>query len=123
MIDDLIIYQPYQSPIEGSRETALRFLKISTSALPIEVENRDDEESKTQPLRVVNNLGNFSAVFVPGISPSFIIKSASSLPQVIGLKSGAVRSLSGFNTSTCEGGFVYIEAEVWSSPRCILSGL
>lgn len=99
--------------MEGSRETALRFLKISTTALPIEVENRDDEERKFQPLRAINNLGNFSAVFVPGVSPSFIIKSTSSLPQVIGLEGEAIRSLSGFNTSTCERGFLYIDPKVW----------
>lgn len=110
--DDLIIYQPYQSPVEGSRETALRFLKISTSPLPTEIEHLNDEEKKPQPLRAIHDLGKYSAVFVPGISPSFIIKSAASLPQVIVIKGGAIRSLCGFNTSSCEEGFIYVDDEV-----------
>lgn len=105
--------------MEGSRETALRFLKISTSPLPTEIEDGDGEEKRTQPLRAIHNLGKYSAVFVPGISPSFIIKSAASLPQVIGIKGGAVRSLCGFNTSNCEEGFVYVDDEVCLPNTCL----
>ena len=110
--DDLVIYQPYQSPVEGSRDTALRFLKISTTHLPPETEVGDGGDRRVYPLRAIHDLRNYSAVFVPGVSPSLILKSASSPPQVIGLKGGPVRSLSGFNSSACEQGFVYIDAQV-----------
>ncbi len=76
------------------------------------MEDNDGEQRTIHPLRTVHDIGTYSAVFVPGISPSFIIKSASSVPQVISLKGGAIRSLSGFNTSSCEQGFCYIDAQV-----------
>ncbi len=98
--------------MEGSRDTALRFLKISSSHLPTEIEENDGEQRTVHPLRTIHDIGTYSAIFVPGISPSFIIKSASSVPHVISLKGEVIRSLSGFNTSNCEQGFCYIDAQV-----------
>lgn len=118
--DDLVIYQPYQSPVEGSRDTALRFLKISTTHSPRDIVNEDEEEKQAQPFRILADLGRFSTVFVPGSFSSFIIKSASSPPQVIGLNGNAVKSLSRLNSSTCEKGFVLVDNEV-NSPEHVSS--
>ena len=115
--DDLIIYQPYQSPVEGSTETALRFLKVANPHLPRpspEAVDAVDLEKKGGPLRAIQDIGGHSTVFLPGTSPSFILKSASSPPRVIDLKSKVVHNLSGFHGSECQKGFVFIDEEVRS---------
>lgn len=111
--DDLTIYQPYQSPLEGSSDTVLRFLKTSSSLpRPAAEPIYDEQHNRIQPLRAIQDLDNYSTVFMPGDSPSFIFKSASSLPQFINLRTGPVRSLSRLNISKCEKGFVYIGGNV-----------
>lgn len=108
--DDLTIYQPYQSPLEGSSDTVLRFLKSSSSVPRPAAEQiyEDEQHNRIQPLRAIQDLDSYSTVFMPGKNPSFILKSASSPPQFISPRTGPVRSLSRLNTSKCERGFVYI---------------
>lgn len=60
-------------------------------------------------MRAIHDLNGYSAVFLPGDSPTFVIKSASSPPQLISLNEKSVQSLSGLNTPTCERGFAYID--------------
>ena len=117
--DELIIYQPYQSPIEGSRDTALRFLKLLNPQFLNSVTDIDyNEESRVQPLRAIPDLDNYSTVFMPGSSPSFVMKPAASLPHIINLRTGPIRSLSKFSTSKCEKGFLYIDNSV--CPQCYM---
>lgn len=98
-----------------SGQLALRFLKIPNTYLtksPVESAAETitaDEQSRSQPLRTVSDVGGYSTVFVAGVSPSFILKSASTLPRVFGLRGNAVKSMSGFNTEGCHQGFVYID--------------
>ena len=115
--DDLIIYQPYQSPIEGSKDTSLRFLKIPNPHLPrtpkeelVEVE--ETQQERRQPLRSLQDVGGYSAVFMPGQSPSFIIKAASSPPGVIEMCDDSVKSLTQLHSPICLKGFLYIDGEV-----------
>ncbi|CAF9940116.1 MAG: mRNA cleavage and polyadenylation factor subunit, partial [Alectoria fallacina] len=114
--DDLIIYQPYQSPIEGSKDTSLRFLKIPNPHLP-SIPNEDDadvekeQQGRLQHLRSLHDVGGYSAVFMLGQSPCFIIKSASSPPQVIDMCGGSVKSLTELHSPTCHKGFLYIDGE------------
>ncbi len=113
--DDLIVYQPYQSPIEGSKDTALRFLKISNPHLPkvpTDISLQDEQQECGQPLRSLHDLGGYSAVFKPGSSPSFLIKSSSSLPQVINFAEASVKSLGHLHTPNCQSGFLYIDGKV-----------
>ena len=99
--------------MEGSPDTSLRFLKIPSSHIPSwSADTTYPEETRVQPLRAINDLDNYSVVFMPGNCPSFVVKSALSPPQVINLKTGPVRSLSRLNTSKCEKGFVYIDENV-----------
>lgn len=63
------------------------------------------------PLRACDNVGGYNAVFLPGPSPSFILKSAKSTPTVIGLQGAGVRTLSTFHTEGCEQGFIYADSE------------
>lgn len=116
--NDLIIYQPYQSPIEGSKDTELRFLKIPNPHMPRAMEEalpEDEQEEVPQPLRPLRQLhdvGGYSTVFMPGTSHSFIIKSASSPPNVIDVAESSVESLTQLHTSDCRKGFLYIDGEV-----------
>ncbi len=98
--------------------SALRFLKISNPHLaksPVEsaVETTTaDQQGRSNPLRAVADIGGYSTVFLPGVSPSFIIKPATSLPRVLGLRGKAVKGMSGFHTDGCYRGFVYVGFEV-----------
>ena len=65
-----------------------------------------------QALRIIPDLGRYSTVVVPGANPSVILKSASSLPQVIGLEGGFVRSVCRLNTSECGNGFLFVDDKV-----------
>ncbi|KAI4267389.1 MAG: hypothetical protein L6R38_008283, partial [Xanthoria sp. 2 TBL-2021] len=110
--NDVIIYQPFQSPVAGTRDTILHFLKMpnpSSSKTYLSMGYDDDEESRREPMRAIHDLNGYSAVFLPGDSPTFVIKSASSPPQLISLNEKSVQSLSGLNTPTCERGFAYID--------------
>ena len=115
--DDLVIYQPYQSPIEGSKDTSLRFLKIPNPHIPrtpkedlVEVEEKQQE--RRQPLRSLHDVGGYSTVFMPGQSPSFIIKAASSPPGVIEMCDKSVKSLTQLHSPICQKGFLYVDREV-----------
>lgn len=61
-------------------------------------------------MRAISSLGRFSSVFVPGESPSFILKSSKSIPRVIGLRGLGVRGLSPFHTAGCDHGFIYVDS-------------
>lgn len=86
----------------------------SAFARAVEEPAEDDdttEESRKMPLRACDNVGGYNAVFLPGPSPSFIIKSAKTAPRVIGLQGAGVRTLSTFHTEGCERGFIYADSE------------
>ena len=114
MNDDLIIYQPYQSHVEGSRNTALRFLKIPNPHVPRgSTEPMLQEQQKLSPLlQTLHDVGGFSAVFMAGTSPAFIIKSASCSPHVIGVCEAVVESLTPIHTLSCPKGVIYTNREV-----------
>ncbi|KAL8707272.1 MAG: hypothetical protein Q9225_007788, partial [Loekoesia sp. 1 TL-2023] len=111
-LNDLIIYQPFQSPKLGSSDTTLHFLKIANppfaeTSLPSTYE--ENEHSRREPMRAITDLTGYNAVFLPGEAPAFIIKSASSQPQVISICDKPISSLASLNTSKYEKGFAYID--------------
>ena len=115
--DDLTIYQPYQSPIEGSKDTSLRFLKISNPHLPSvpkedPVDVDEGQQERRRPLRSLHDVSGYSVVFMPGQSPCFIIKSAFGLPTVTDMRDGAVKTLTQLHSPTCQKGLLYIDGEV-----------
>ncbi|KAL9597081.1 MAG: hypothetical protein Q9219_005364 [cf. Caloplaca sp. 3 TL-2023] len=63
--NDVIIYQPYQSPVSNKSDPILHQLK---------------------PMLAINDLSGYSTVILPGENPTFIIKSASSPPQLISIR-------------------------------------
>ncbi|GKT64611.1 CPSF A subunit region [Colletotrichum tofieldiae] len=116
--DDLTIYEPIR--LESQDKTlglakTLHFQKITNPALaksPIEVaDDEANEQPRFVPLRPSANINGYSTVFLPGASPSFIIKSAKSSPKVVGLQGIGVRGMSSFHTEGCERGFIYADSE------------
>jgi cleavage and polyadenylation specificity factor subunit 1 len=74
------------------------------------IEERSDSEleDKIRPMRAIADLGGYSTVFLPGGSPSFILRSAVSIPRVIGLRGCGVRGMSSFHTAGCDRGFIFV---------------
>ena len=69
------------------------------------------QETMDKPMRAISNLGGYSAVFLSGGSPSFVVKSAKSTPKVISLQGSGVRGMSSFHTAGCDRGFIYADIE------------
>ncbi|ESZ98141.1 hypothetical protein SBOR_1520 [Sclerotinia borealis F-4128] len=117
--DDLTIYEPFRvkSASPDLLSSTLQFLKIQNTHLAqnpdVSAEEQADgaQQTSDKPMRAVSNLGGYSAVFMPGGSPSFIIKSSKTLPKVLGLQGTGVRSLSSFHTEGCDRGFIYADTE------------
>ncbi|KAG9254809.1 CPSF A subunit region-domain-containing protein [Emericellopsis atlantica] len=116
--DDLTIYEPFrhQSPSETSLAATLHFKKSSNpvfARVPPKIAADDEDTSQAArfvPLRTCANVHGYSTVFLPGPSPSFLIKSSKSIPHVIGLQGQGVRGMSPFHTEGCERGFIYADS-------------
>jgi len=61
------------------------------------------------PMRRCSNISGYSTVFLPGPSPSFIVKSSKSGPRVLELQGASVHAMSSFHTEGCEHGFIYAD--------------
>ncbi|KAL3422159.1 cpsf a subunit region [Phlyctema vagabunda] len=118
--DDLTIYEPFRAPtIKASSTLAstLHFLKVYNPQLAenpvVSAEENVDEtqEKRDNPMRAIANLGGFSTVFLPGGSPSFILKSAKSSPKLLRLQGKGVRGISSFHTEGCDRGFIYADID------------
>lgn len=67
--------------------------------------------TRDEPMRAIANLGGYSTVFLPGGSPSLIIKSSKSIPKVLSLQGAGVRGMSSFHTAGCDRGFIYADID------------
>lgn len=65
-----------------------------------------------EPMRAISDCNGYSTVFLPGESPVFIVKSASSPPRLLTLRGETVQSLMGLSTSNCRAGFAYLDQKV-----------
>ena len=116
--DDLTIYEPFYPANNQKGWSGLHFLKVVNSYLACSPTASAKEAVQTgqvrrdNPLRAVSDVGGKSVVFLPGASPGFVIKSATSLPRVIGLRGKGVKGMSSFHTAQCEKGWVHIDQEV-----------
>jgi cleavage and polyadenylation specificity factor subunit 1 len=117
--DDLTIYEPFRtdSPTEPkSLSSALHFLKMHNPHLAQNPDvaaegNENTQDTRDNPIRAISNLGGYSSVFLPGGSPSFIIKTSKSTPKVISLQGVGVRGMSSFHTEGCDRGFIYVDID------------
>ncbi|KAE8451071.1 hypothetical protein EG329_004743 [Mollisiaceae sp. DMI_Dod_QoI] len=118
--DDLTIYEPFRTSSPSSPNdlfTTLHFLKIHNPHLArnpevsAEVTAESTDATRNEPMRAISNVGGYSAVFLPGGSPSFVIKSAKSTPKVLSLQGTGVRGMSSFHTAGCDRGFIYADVE------------
>ncbi|OBT58568.1 hypothetical protein VE04_01399 [Pseudogymnoascus sp. 24MN13] len=117
--DDLTIYEPFRVPSEAPRplSKSLHFQKLhnphlAKTANPEKEVAADPESAKRDsPMRAIANVGGLSSVFLPGDSPSFVVKSSKSTPRVVGLGGNGVRSLSSFHTEGCDRGFIYVDSK------------
>ncbi|KAK6001203.1 hypothetical protein QM012_003286 [Aureobasidium pullulans] len=110
--DDLIIYEPFRHPSASSKAsspftTNLRFRKVPGLHMP--KFNEDPSLQKPAPLKLLPNVAGYSAIFMAGGSPSFVIKDASGLPRIVSLRGKGVRRLSGLNSRKCEAGFAWVD--------------
>ncbi|KFX98448.1 hypothetical protein V490_02306 [Pseudogymnoascus sp. VKM F-3557] len=117
--DDLTIYEPFRAPSEDPRplSKSLHFQKVhnphiaKTAKPDTEVAADPESAKRDSPMRAISNIGGLSSVFLPGDSPSFVVKSSKSTPRVVGLRGSGVRSLSGFHTEGCDRGFIYVDSK------------
>lgn len=99
----------------------MRWIKLSQQHLPKytdELEGIESEPGLKSTLVPLDDVCGYSTVFQKGASPAFILKEASSVPRVIGLSGKAVKGLTRFNTSECQKGFAYLDADVSVLARC-----
>ncbi|GIC92592.1 cleavage/polyadenylation factor CFT1 [Aspergillus udagawae] len=116
--DDLVVYKAFASSIKGEGHTRLSFVKEANHTLPrattSEKEMQSNEElSRSRSLRILPNISDFSAVFMPGPSASFVLKTAKSCPHVFRLRGEFVRSLSIFSLASpsLDKGFIYVDSK------------
>lgn len=113
----MTIYQPYRAKKDAGDQFSktLFFTKLPNSsfARPPEDTPQDDtaEPPRFLPLRRCTNTSGYSSVFLPGPSPSFLLKSSNSMPRLIGLQGPGVQAMSAFHTEGCEHGFVYVDTQ------------
>ncbi|KAI1392719.1 CPSF A subunit region-domain-containing protein [Hypoxylon trugodes] len=115
--DDITIYQPFRIPSTESQElsTTLHFQKLPNPVLAddpiIPLDDEDEIQQQTPPMRRCDNIGGYKTVFLPGSSPSFVLKSSKTLPKVLRLQGDGVRGMSPFHTEGCERGFIYADSK------------
>ncbi|KAI1209162.1 CPSF A subunit region-domain-containing protein [Annulohypoxylon truncatum] len=115
--DDVTIYQPFRIPSTNTQElsTTLQFQKLPNPVLADDPEppadDEDDEIKRPTLMRRCDNIAGYKTVFLPGDSPSFILRSSKTLPKVLRLQGGGVRGMSSFHTEGCERGFIYADSK------------
>lgn len=114
----MVIYRPVQVPSgpESGLSDRLRFFREYNHTLPRldEEPSGSADQQRARPLRILSNISGHSAVFMPGASASFVLKTATSSPHLIRLRGEFTRWLSSFDSrdSGCENGFIFVGSEV-----------
>ncbi|KIV89940.1 hypothetical protein PV10_07294 [Exophiala mesophila] len=105
-VGDVILYQPFAVPdVVGS----YKFKKVGTWTVPYAEGQGDSEKPLSRPS--MNSLGNptgFSWVFVPGSTPSAILKHASTAPHMYNLGSERINAVSNISDGPSDTGFVFV---------------
>ncbi|KAI2614850.1 CPSF A subunit region-domain-containing protein [Hypoxylon sp. NC1633] len=114
--DDVTIYQPFRIPSTTTQDlpTTLHFQKLSNPVLADDLEQAlysENEVQRAPPMRRCDNVSGYQTVFIPGNSPSFILKSSKAMPRVLRLQGDGVRGMSLFHTEGCQRGFIYADSK------------
>lgn len=119
--NDLTLYEPvsYRESSTGAAPLSdtLCFKKSTNSTIakraPEAAKEEDDstEQHRFVPLQPCENVGGYSTVFLSGDSPSFVLKSAKSIPRIVGLQGQGVQGMATFHTEGCDRGFIYADTE------------
>ena len=117
-LNDIIIYKPFQYAVAGSSQTTLRFTKIFIPHPTREPFNhpKEDEDISLSPTRMVAlpSVSGYSAVFLCGVYPGFILKTVHSIPRFHRMVGESVRSVCQFNViNGVEDGFLYYDSTVY----------
>lgn len=108
--NDIILYSPYHDTRKRGQGAALQFRKIDSHRIPKAPPNDtsiSDLQAERSALRVLPDFGGYHAVFVPGISPCLIFKSASSNPKIIDLRTDQLASLTRIRTTKHRDAILY----------------
>ncbi|RPA99318.1 hypothetical protein L873DRAFT_1684282 [Choiromyces venosus 120613-1] len=105
--NDLTFYKPFIA----SSPSTLRFIKSPNPHLAShELDLGAGTKKMFRPLTAVDNIAGYSAVFLSGADPNFVIKTAKSNPRIHKLAGSGVRSLSSFHSAGADRGFVYVDS-------------
>ncbi|RMZ20195.1 hypothetical protein D0859_15805 [Hortaea werneckii] len=116
-LDDLAMYEPFwytgdNSDPRNSGFEGLRWRKVPNTYVPKYDENLDTEAADACPgLLKAAEIGGRHCVYVPGSSPSLLVKESTSLPRVLGLRSSAVKSFTSVNRAGFLDGFALVEGD------------
>ncbi|KAI6887186.1 protein CFT1, partial [Hortaea werneckii] len=116
-LDDLAMYEPFwytgdNSNPKSSGFEGLRWRKVPNTYVPKYDENLDTDAADARPaLLKAAEIGGRHCVYVPGSSPSLLVKESTSLPRVLGLRSSAVNSFTTINRDGLHDGFALVEGD------------
>ncbi|CRG92198.1 Protein cft1 [Talaromyces islandicus] len=107
--DDLIIYRPYRdNSSEDGQESSLKYIKETNHVLPRGSSDFDGQQ-RAMALRRLSDVGGFATVFMPGLSPSFIVRTTKCSPHVLKVRSEFICGLGALSTVGCESGLIYVD--------------
>jgi cleavage and polyadenylation specificity factor subunit 1 len=112
-MDDIVLYEPFNDrklAPSSPWHSGLRFRKVPMAYIPKYAESAEaEEEMKPLALRQVK-VGRYHAIGIPGTLPSLILRSASSSPKVLEIRTTdeprISRRISSLNCAHCEQGFL-----------------
>ncbi|KAI9656016.1 MAG: mRNA cleavage and polyadenylation factor subunit [Bathelium mastoideum] len=112
--DDVFIYKPYHLPENGSDQqftTNLRWIKLDHPLIANWADSDDALSEEGPRLKLLPDLGGYSAVFIKGTTANLILKEASSAPRILELRTSGLQDLATFHAARCEKGYVFIGAD------------
>jgi len=112
-MDDLTLYQPWSAT--SSWKEILRFRKVPLDYIPKFDDSGSEGDGPPAPLRHFR-LGRYSAVLIPGASPSFVLKESTSLPKVLSLRARDVKTTIPLHLPGRERGFGLLRPSPSPSP-------
>jgi cleavage and polyadenylation specificity factor subunit 1 len=107
------MYKPYRDNGSEDEESSLKYNKQPNHVLP-RGSSEFDGQQRAMTLRRLSNVGGFATVFMPGLSPSFIVRTTKCSPHVLNIRSEFVCGLAALSTTGCESGLIYVDDQVFS---------